>query len=205
VRRECLTAPWRAWAWLSDFLANETPKADQISKIGSSFGLERCWKILEIPEIHYRKDVMPVGCESRVQVIIHRFIGRSTCRNLKLVLEGATYAVNDEVPLEMSNLSADNAPIFPCDYGECPFVNWAWPYHCEEAAIHYYGMTIEYILSDVALVRLIWMWVREAVNFSIEHGITIVKESSSITIQWYDNGKREWLQLPLLVAGYKSW
>jgi len=39
------------------------------------------------------------------------------------VLEGATYAVNDEVPLEMSNLSADNAPIFPCDYGECPFVN----------------------------------------------------------------------------------
>jgi len=138
----------------------------------------------------------------RVQVIIHRFIGCSTCRNLKLVLEGATYAVNDEVPLEMSNLSADNAPIFPCDYGECPFVNWAWPYHCEEAAIHYYGMTIEYILRDVALVRLIWMWVREAVNFSIEHSITIVKESSSITIQWYDNGKREWLQLPLLVGNH---
>jgi len=131
-----------------------------------------------------------------VQVAIHYV--------LRSLLEGATYAVRDVVQLEMSNISADSAPTIPCEYGECPFVNWAWPYHCEEAAIHYYGMTIEYILSDVALVRLIWMWVREAFNFSIEHGITNVKGLSSITIQWYDNEEREWLQLPLL-GGYKSW
>jgi len=38
-------------------------------------------------------------------------------------------------------------------------------------------------------------------HLSIEHDITNVKGLSSITIELYDNDKREWLQLLLLQAG----
>ena len=44
-------------------------------------------------------------------------------KNVKLLLEIPIFAVNDEDWLEISNISADNVPTIPCDYGECPFVN----------------------------------------------------------------------------------
>jgi len=59
-------------------------------------------------------------------------------KNVKLLLEIPTFAVNYEDQLDIRHLSADNAPSIPCDYGECPFVNWVWHYHCEGAGIHCY-------------------------------------------------------------------
>ena len=60
--------------------------------------------------------------------MIDRFGGISTCKNLKFSLEIPPYAVNHEVQLEISNLSVENAPTIPCDYGE-------------------------FILSDIVLIR----------------------------------------------------
>ena len=45
------------------------------------------------------------------------------CRNVKVLFEIPTFAVNDEDQLHIRHLSAENAPTIPCDYGECPFVN----------------------------------------------------------------------------------
>jgi len=57
----------------------------------------------------------------RVQVVMCQCV--KMCRNVKVLFEIPTFAVNDEDQLHIRHLSAENAPTIPCDYGECPFVN----------------------------------------------------------------------------------
>jgi len=58
---------------------------------------------------------------SSVQVVICQHV--KMCRDVKVLFEFPTFAVNYEDQQDIRHLSADNAPASPCDYGECPFVN----------------------------------------------------------------------------------
>ena len=117
--------------------------------------------------------VFSIGFSSKIQVVIGKIGKALAWKYSKISLDIPSDAVDDEVQLEISSLSAIDAPPTPCDFGD-------------------------FILSDVLLIRPIGTKFRKPASLSIEHGITDLQELSSIIIKWYHNETKEWLPLSVL-------